>query len=191
MRAVQLIAMISLVTGMMAVAVPSSAEALLRVGADVRWVPLSVESMEQNDQQLQPDRRLDSAGVGARALVGLEYLSVGGRLNFTRHAYDDEALSFSQLDLNAHVRSGIPLMRMNLFAEAGPTVALDIGEVGFNAGVGAEVDILGWPLIDMNLGLAAQYAYVPIGVGPDEVRVAEGLRGMVTFGVDFALSGGD
>ncbi len=187
MRAAQLVAMVVMVTGVMSLAVPSEADALLRIGADARWAPVAVESMEQEGEELDARRNIDSGGVGVRALVGFEALSLGGRVNFSRHVFEDNDLSFSQLDANAHIRSMVPWTRVNFFGEAGPSIALDIGEVGFNAAAGVEVDLLGWPLVDLNLGLSAQYAYVPIGAGPDTIRDHHSLRAMVSLGADIAI----
>lgn len=187
MRAVKLVAMVVMMTGVMSVAVPSQADAFFRIGADARWVPVGVESMEEGGQTLDTYRGIESGGVGVRALIGFEAFSVGGRVNFTRHVFENNELSFSQLDANAHIRSTVPWTRVNFYGEAGPSIALDIGDVGFNAAAGVEVDLLGWPLVDLNLGLAAQYAYVPIGAGPGEIREHNSLRGMVTLGVDIAV----
>lgn len=187
MRWMQLMTACVLVTALMAIATPSKAEAFFRLGAEMRWVPLAVESMEQEGETLDAQRQVESTGVGLRALLGFKYLSLGAKASLTHHAFDDNDLNYTQLDVNAHLRSGMPLTRVAFFLEAGPSLALDIGEVGYNASVGAEVDILGWPLVDMNLGLAAQYAHVPIGAGPNELRINDGLRGMVILGVDFSL----
>ena len=187
MRAAQLAMAIVMVTAAASIAAPSQADGFIRIGAEARWVPVSAESMQQNEQDLAPRRTLDSSGVGVRGLVGFKYLSLGGKMNLTRNVYDDDELTYSQLDLNAHIRSGMPLTRLRFFGEAGPTVAFDIGEVGYNVALGAEVDVLGWPLVDMNLGIAAQYVHVPIGAGADSLRVNNGLRAMATLGVDFSL----
>lgn len=175
-----------LIAMMTMVAVPS-ADALLRLGGDVRWVPLAVETMKEDGLAQEADRQLESFGVGLRVMVGFEPLSIGVKSNLARHTFADENLSYTQLDLNAHIRSRLPTARLAVYAEAGPSISLDIGDIGFNGVAGIEVDVLGWPLIDLNLGLAAQYAYIPIGIGPGERRISSGIRGMVVVGIDFRI----
>lgn len=190
MRLVRLVTMISLVTVTMSVMAPTNAEALFRLGVEARWVPLAEETMEEGGESFSPDRQLHSTGLGVRALLGFEYFSVGGKINFTHHTFERGDLNYTQLDVNAHIRSGMPLTRLAFFVEAGPSVSLDIGDLGFNAAVGAEVDILGWPHVDLNLGIAAQYADVSVGAGPGEKRRNHGVRGLLVLGFDFALHDG-
>ena len=188
MRLMQLVTACLLATIAMAVVMPSKADAFFRVGAEVRWVPLGVESMDQEGETFEDTQReLEGIGLGIRALLGFEYLSLGAKANLTHHSFRNDGLNYTQFDVNAHLRSGMPLTRIAFFLEAGPSLALDIGEVGYNGAVGAEVDVLGWPLLDVNLGLALQYAHVPIGAGPSEIRINEGFRGMVILGVDVSL----
>lgn len=187
MRAVRLTVLVMVMTAASAVMMPAQADALFRAGGEIRWVPIAGETMEQEGQQLDADRRLESVGLGLRGMLDFKYFAFGAKLNFAQHVFDDDELTYSQLDANIHLRSGMPLTRLNFILEAGPSVALDIGEVGYNAVLGAEVDILGWPRVDMNLGLSGQYASVPIGAGPGEIRTNQGFRGMVTLGVDFSL----
>lgn len=179
--------MVSAVTMMMA---PGNAEALLRIGVEGRWVPLAEETMEEGGNEFSPDRHLGSSGIGVRGLLGFEFVAVGAKLNFTHHIFDQGSLNYTQFDINAHVRSAMPLTRVAFYVEAGPSIALNIGDVGFNGAVGMEVDLLGWPHAHLNLGLAAQYAEVSIGTGPNERRAHEGIRGLVTLGFDFTLHSG-
>lgn len=167
-----------------------SADALIRLGGDVRWIPVAVETMEEDGETYRPFRQLESIGLGARFLLGFEQLGVGLKVNFSHHAFANPALSYSHLDINAHLRVMLPETRLALFAEAGPVMALNIGGIGYNGTFGLEVDVLGWPLVDLNLGLAAQYARVPVGAGPSRVRDHEGIRAMVFVGVDFSLMPG-
>ena len=173
---------------MLITVLPASADAILRVGVDARWVPIALETMkEEGGASLEKERQLESLGIGARVLFGLERFALGPKVNFARHTFSDPDLSYSQVDINLHARLRTPTARFAFFTEAGPAVALNIGGVGYNAVLGMEVDILGWPLVDMNLGLAAQYANIPIGAGPSEVRRNHGVRGMVLVGFDFKL----
>jgi hypothetical protein len=176
-----------LALGMVLGVFSSTAEALIRVGGDVRWIPVAVETMDEGDEPFRPHRQLESVGVGVRALIGAEQFGIGLKVNFARHTFQLAEHSYSQLDLNAHVRMMVPETRLALFTEAGPAIALDIGGVGYNAAFGLEVDLLGWPLVDLNLGLAAQYASVPVGAGPSTVRAHNGIRAMVFVGLDFSL----
>ncbi len=182
------IAVIATLTALaMTFAMPSDAEAFFRVGGDLRWVPVAEEVMSEEGDQFKPHRQMHSFGLSGRALFGFEYFSVGSRVALTLHTFSDSDLNFTQIDLNAHLRSAMPFTRVRFFLEAGPSVSLDISEVGFNAGTGVEVDLLGWPLLDLNLGLGAQYSHVFIGTGPNQSRINNGLRGMVTVGADFSL----
>lgn len=169
------------------VALPSSAQAFFRVGGDVRWVPVAEEVMSEEGDQYDPVRQLPSMGVSGRAIFGFTYFSVGARAALTRHSFADSELDFTQIDLNAQVRSAMPWTRVRFYLEGGPSMSLDLSEVGWNGGTGVEVDLLGWPLLDLNLGIGAQYAHVFIGTGATESRINSGLRGMVTLGADFTL----
>ena len=172
---------------MTTVMVPSSAEAFFRLGVEARWAPVAVERMTEQGEAVEARRELESTGIGARALFGFTHFSIGAKTNLTHHVFTDGELNYSQFDVNLHVRSGMPLTRLAFFGEVGPSMALDIGDVGFNASVGLEVDVLGWPLVDMNLGLAAQYSHVSIATGPSTDRINQGLRAILVLGIDIAL----
>lgn len=191
MRTTKFFGLFLLLLTSVAISAPRDAEALFRVGVDGRWVPLAVESndSEQVPMDLGAGRQLSSTGVGARFLLGFDYFSIGPKLNFARHVFEDRDQSFSQLDVNAHLRMRIPTARLAIFAEAGPAIALDLETVGYNGLVGVEVDVLGWPLLDLNLGLALQYVNLPISTGPSSYRVNEGFRAMVVVGFDLTLQG--
>lgn len=169
--------------------IPGRADAFLRVGVDARWIPLSMESsdFEQSPMRIDSGRQLNSLGFGARVLLGFDYFSIGPKVNFARHEFTDPELSFSQVDANGHLRMRIPAARLAVFVEGGPAISLAMGGVGYNGVLGVEVDALGWPLVDVNLGLALQYASVPVGSGPSTSRLTEGFRGMVVVGFDFTL----
>lgn len=181
--------LLAVLAAVFATALPKDADALFRAGVDARWIPLAVETMDESAMSLGAGRQLESMGVGARFLLGFDYFSIGPKLNFARHVFEDPDQSFSQLDANAHVRIRIPTARLAVFAEGGPAISLDIGGVGYNAALGVEVDVLGWPLVDMNMGFAVQYANVPIGTGPTTAIEHESVRAMVVVGFDFTLQG--
>lgn len=188
MRWMKVVAAACVMTAAMSLAVPSKADAFIRFGIDARWIPLADESMELDGVPTEHERQFESTGMGVRGLVGFEYFSVGGKLNLARHVFAEDDQSYTQLDVNGHVRTGVPLSPLAFYLEAGPSVSLNIAGLGFNGVLGAEVDILPrQKRVDMNLGVAGQYAHVPVGAGPSSEYVNSGLRGMVTFGVDFTL----
>lgn len=190
MRSESLVAFLGSLVVLFGVALPGQAEALLRLGVDARWAAVGIESFHEEGEKVVGQRQLESLGVGARVMLGFEQFSIGPKVNFTRHTFMPDSLSYSQVDLNAHLRVGVPTARLALVAEAGPSVSLNIGGVGYNAVLGVEVDVLGWPLVDLNLGVALEYVNLPIGIGPREVRRHEGVRAMVVVGFDFTLQPG-
>ena len=188
MRWMKVVSAICAMTATMSLVAPSNADALIRLGVDARWIPLADETMELDGTAVEHERQFESTGMGLRALLGFEYFSVGAKLNLARHVFAEEGQSYTQLDVNGHVRTGVPLSPLAFYLEAGPSLALNLAGPGYNAVLGAEVDILPrQKKIDMNLGVAGQYAHVPVGAGPSSEYVNSGLRGMVTFGVDFTL----
>ncbi len=180
-------AMATMVAAVTTVMVPSSAEAFLRVGAEARWLPLADDTMKEGSQTWTPDRQVESSGVGIRALIGTRYFSVGPKLNLVRNSFDDSDLSYTQFDINAQIRSQMPLSNLALVAEGGPSMSLSIGEIGYNVGLAAEVEVLSFSMVDMNLGVGAQYASISSGTGSQTDRVNSGIRGLVTLGGDLAL----
>ena len=180
-------ALIAGLIAMVLVALPSTADAFLRLGVDARWQPLALESMTEGGESLSTSRQMESATVGARLLLGFDQFSFGPKVNFGRHTYANDELSYSQLDLNLHARVRMPSARFAFYTEGGPAVSLDVGGVGYTVALGMEVDLLGWPVVDLNLGVGLQYVNLPIGTGPSQVRVNHGLRGMLVVGFDFML----
>lgn len=187
MRWMKLVVAITLVTATMAVLTPSKADAFIRVGVDARWIPIGDETMELDGEPVDHDRQWESTGMGIRGLIGFEYFSVGAKLNLARHVFDDDDQTHTQFDVNGHIRSGVPLSPLAFYLEAGPSISLDVGDLGYNAVVGAEVDVLGAEAVELNLGAALQYSSVSIGAGPSSEFENSGLRGMATLGVDFTL----
>ena len=187
MRWMKLVALITLTTAAISYGAPTTAHSLVRLGVEARWVPLAEETMTEGGEEFTPQRQRESVGIGLRGLVGFNYFAVGMKTNFTHHVFSSADFNYTQFDANAHFRSLIPKTRLAVFAEAGPTISLNIGSVGYNGGVGMEVDALGWPHVELNLGIAVQYAQVPIGIGPSEIRDHSGFRGIVTLGLDFSL----
>lgn len=184
MKTAKLMAMVVVATGMISALAPANAEAFIKAGADARWVPVAAETMQEDGEQIDATRRLESTGVGLRVLFDPPLLGIGAKTNFTRHVFAEDDLDFSQIDFNAHLRVDVPTTDLAFFGEAGPALSLDIGGFGYNATVGAEYDVLGLPILDVNLGVAAQYARVPIGQDRDH----ESLRAMAIVGVDISPS---
>lgn len=169
------------------VASPSDADAAFRIGADVKWLPLSSETAEIDGQALDADRALDTLGVGLRFMLGLDIFSLGAKANFTAHSFEDDDLNFSELNVNAIARIGIPVTNLAVFAEVGPSLSLNYGGIGYNAVLGVEYDLLGLPLLDLNLGVAGQYSIVPVGAGAGQSRDFESMRLFVFIGVDLGI----
>ncbi|RAL22221.1 hypothetical protein DL240_10230 [Lujinxingia litoralis] len=166
----------------------ADAQAVVRAGVDVRWLPVALESTELEGAELAGgERQLESLGAGARLMLGFERFAIGAKVNFARHTFGDPDLSYTQVDANLHARLMLPTTRLAIWAEAGPSIALDLATTGYNAGAGVEVDVLGWPLVDLNLGIGAQYARVPVNAGPGLERINEGLRAIVYVGFDFSI----
>lgn len=178
----------AMVTAAVLVGTAGDAQAVVRAGVDVRWLPVAIEETKLEEVELGgSQRQLESLGAGARLMLGFDAFAIGAKVNFARHTFADPELSYTQVDANLHARFMIPTTRLAIYAEAGPSIALDLASTGYNAGIGAEVDVLGWPVLDLNLGIGAQYARVPVNAGPGEERINEGLRAIVYVGFDFSI----
>src|SRR5690554_1554358 len=178
----------AVVTAAVMVGSMSHAEAVVRAGVDVRWLPVALENTKLEEVELGgSQRQLESLGGGARLMLGFDIFAIGAKVNLARHTFADADLSYPQVDANLQVRMLLPTTRLAIYLEAGPSIALDLASTGYNAGVGAEVDVLGWPLVDLNLGIGAQYARVPVNAGPGLERINEGLRAIVYVGFDFSI----
>ena len=184
---IRLMTVMTLVSAAMAVMAPAKADAFLRIGMEARWAPIGDETMTERGRTFTPQRQIQSTGIGLRGLIDVKFIAVGGKFNFTHHVFSDVDLNYTQFDANAHLRTGLPFSRLAFFVEGGPSVSLDIGSLGYNVGAGTEIDLLGLPLVDLNLGFVGQYAEVSVGAGPDATRLNEGIRGLITLGVDFAF----
>jgi hypothetical protein len=170
------------------VGAPSQADAAFRLGADLKWLPYSVESVTLDGADVDASRALDSLGVGARFLLGFNILSVGLKANVLSHSFEDSDQNFTELNINATARVGVPLIGLGVFAEVGPAVSLDYGGFGYNAVLGVEYDLLSLiPLIDLNIGLAGQYAVVPVGIDGGGSRDHDSMRFFAFVGVDIAF----
>ncbi|RDV38230.1 hypothetical protein DV096_10480 [Bradymonadaceae bacterium TMQ3] len=166
----------------------TDAQAVVRAGVDVRWMPVALEDTKLEEVELGgSQRQLESLGAGARLMLGFDAFAIGAKVNIARHTFADPDLSYTQVDTNLQARFILPSTRLALYVEAGPSIALDLASTGYNAGIGAEVDVLGWPLVDLNLGIGAQYARVPVNAGPGLERINEGLRAIVYVGFDFSM----
>ncbi len=187
MKLIRWVTMVTIMAALTTVIAPSSAEAFFRVGAEARWVPMADDWMEEGSDSFAPNRQVESSGIGIRALIGLRYFSVGPKLNLVRNSFEDSDLSYTQFDINAQLRSELPLTRLAIVAEAGPSMSLTMGNLGYNASLGAEVEVASLTAVDVNLGIGAEYANISSGTGPDTDRINSGIRALVTLGVDLAI----
>lgn len=169
-------------------AAPTSADALVRLGVDGRWVPFSVESIDvdSNDVDIDIDRALGTWGLGARALIGPDAFALGVKANFLRHSFDNSAFNYSEMSVNGMLRAGIPTTPIALFAEGGILFAFDYVDMGWNIGGGIEYNVPLAPTFDFNLGLGAQYANLTAGSDAGEREVND-TRLFAFVGFDFNL----
>ncbi len=169
-------------------AAPTSADALVRLGVDGRWIPYSVESIDvdSNDVDIKIDRSLKTWGLGARALIGPDAFALGVKANFVRHSFDVSALDYSEMSINGMLRAGIPATPIALFAEGGIIFSFDYVNIGYNIGGGIEYVVPLAPTFDMNLGLGAQYANLTTGSDAGERDVSD-TRLFAFLGFDFNL----
>ncbi len=183
-----LFALFTALIAMSTFAVPASADALVRLGVDGRWIPFSVESVdvESNDLDIDIDRSLKTWGIGARALIGPEVLSVGVKANFVRHSYEESLLNYSEVTLNGMLRVGLPSAPIAFFAEGGLLLSFDYVDLGYNVGGGIEYVIPLAPPFDFNVGVGAQYANGSTGTELGDRDIDE-LRLFAFLGFDFSI----
>ena len=174
-----LLALFTALITMSIFAAPTSADALVRLGVDGRWIPYSVESIDvdSNDVDIKIDRSLKTWGLGARALIGPDAFALGVKANFVRHSFDVSALDYSEMSINGMLRAGIPATPIALFADV---------NMGYNIGGGIEYVVPLAPTFDMNLGLGAQYANLTTGSDAGERDVSD-TRLFAFLGFDFNL----
>jgi hypothetical protein len=178
-------------------AAPRNADAALRLGVDGLWMPLAFQNIEDDKAELDSDHELASFGVAAHANLGFDIFSLGLKVNYFSQSitFPGTVLSgesrFKELDINLMGRIGIPATDVAIFAEAGPTTNPGFDYFGYNFGAGIEYDLLGLPLLDLNVGAMGQYVNVSdvefsFGGLEKKANVSEG-RLMLFVGADFSI----
>ncbi|MFP4597671.1 MAG: hypothetical protein ACOC9J_02370 [Persicimonas sp.] len=173
---------------------PTKADAAFRLGADAIWVPMAFQDVDsEGEATLDSDHELASFGGAVHGNLGFDIFSVGLKINYfnTGIEFDEGDARFEELDINLMGRIGIPTTDIAFFAEAGPTTSPDFDYFGYNVGGGVEYDILGLPLIDLNLGAMGQYVNVSdvdfdISGIEENANLSEG-RIMIFLGADFSI----
>lgn len=186
--------MVALLTaGFVTLAAPNDADAALRLGADGLWMPLAFQNVEGDNTKLDNDHDLASFGASAHLNLGFDIFSLGLKVNYFNQsiAFTNGDDRFEELDVNLMGRIGIPATDVAIFAEVGPTTNPGFDYVGYNAGAGIEYDLLGMPLLDLNVGAMGQYVNVSdvdfsIDGTDTQASVSEG-RAMLYLGVDFSI----
>lgn len=183
-----------LVAGFVTLASPKNADAALRLGADALWMPVTFQNFEgEGDTELDSEHDLASFGLSAHGNLGFDIFSVGLKVNYFSQAVAFEGGDdrFEELDINLMGRIGIPTTDFALFAEVWPTTSPGFDYFGYNAGAGFEYDLLGLPLVDLNVGAMGQYVNVSdvefsISGTEEKANISEG-RVMLFLGVDFSI----
>lgn len=182
-----------LVAGFVTVASPQKADAALRIGADALWMPLAFQNIEGDDTELDSDHELGSFGFSGHGNMGFDIFSLGLKINYFNQAisFAEGEDRFQELDINGMARVGIPTTDVAFFAEGGLTTSPDFDYFGYNVGGGVEYDLLGLPLIDLNVGAMGQYVNVSdvdfsINGVEETANLNEG-RVMLFLGADFSI----
>lgn len=176
---------IGTLTLLMALGAPSSSEAAMRLGANLQVPALTVDVGEGTLADASPN--WPSLGGNVYGLMGLDIFAFGLKVNLTRLAYEDAGLDHTQSDLNAMLRVGLPATDLAFWAESGLSFAAPFDGVGYNYGVGAMYDVLGLPLLDLNVGAGLQYVTTPVGSDAYGSLKADYWRALLTLGVDFSI----
>lgn len=186
-----------LVVGLVAMAgvtlaAPSDADAALRFGGDLIWMPVAVQDVETDQASLDSSHDLQSFGLSAHGNLGLDVFSLGLKVNYFNQAIDFDTESddrFQEVDVNLMARVGIPTTEMALIGEGGLTTNPGFDFAGYNVGAAFEYDLLGLPLFDLNLGIMGQYVKVQeidLTFDGEAADFSTG-RGMLYIGGDFSL----
>ncbi|MFW5966250.1 MAG: hypothetical protein ACOCV2_01975 [Persicimonas sp.] len=178
-------------------AVPQTADAAIRLGADAIWVPMSYKDVdfEERDAAADPSHNMNTFAGSAHASMGIDLFSLGLKLNYFNNGiqFEEGSERYAQYDVNALARVGLPGTNLALFTEGGLTSnrSLDFG--GFNVGAGAEYTAFSLPMMDINVGAMGQYvnvSEVELEFGGDEEKdlatVQEG-RALIYVGADFGF----
>lgn len=171
-------------------ALPASADAAFRLGADVIWMPAATTNVDADLENVELDAQHNVASFGGSAHfnLGFDILALGAKLNYFNQGIKlpSETLREDQLDINAMTRIQFPTTDFALVGEGGLSTTPDQSGWGYNAGLGAEFDVLGWPLVDLHLGMMGQYVNFPTEYNDTPTDI-ETFRGMIFMGMDFSL----
>lgn len=181
--------------GLLSIALPARADALVRVGVDGIWMPLAFHSFEEDQATLDSSHEMASFGFSAHGTLGFDIFSAGLKLNYFNQsvAFEDEDQRLTELDMNLLMRIGFPQTPVALLFEGGASTNQGLDYFGYNIGAGVTVDLLGAPGMALNLGLMGQYvnlSEVSLDFGdvdePELLSLSEG-RVMVFLGFDFYI----
>jgi hypothetical protein len=171
-------------------ALPSNADAAFRLGADVIWMPLATTNVDADVENVQLDatHNLASFGGSVHFNLGFDIFALGAKINYFNQGIEltDDNLREDEIDINAMSRIQFPTTDFAMVAEGGISTTPDQSGWGYNAGLAAEFDVLGWPLVDLNLGMMGQYVNFPTEYNETPTDI-ETFRGMIYIGGDFSL----
>lgn len=182
-----------LTAGFVMTAAPTKADAALRLGADGLWMPLAFQNIKDGNTTQDSNHKLASFGVSGHGLMGFDIFALGLKVNYFNQAiaFSNSDSRFQELDVNLMGRVGIPTTDLAFFAEVGPTTNPGFDYVGYNAGGGLSYDLLGMPLLDLNLGVMGQYVNVSdVKFSIDGIDTSTNLnegRVMLFLGMDFSI----
>ena len=173
---------------------PTKADAAFRLGADAIWMPMAFQNVDgEGETSLDSEHELGSFGGAVHGNLGFDIFSLGLKVNYFNSGiqFDQGDGRFEEVDVNLMARIGIPTVDLAFFVEGGPTTDPGFDTFGYNVGGGAEYDLLGLPVVGLNLGVMGQYVNVSdvdFGISGIEetANISEG-RLMVFLGVDFSI----
>jgi hypothetical protein len=171
-------------------ALPASADAAFRLGADVIWMPAATTNVDADLENVELDSTHNVASYGASAHfnLGFDIFALGAKINYFSQGIKlpSQSIREDEIDVNAMSRIQFPTTDFAVVAEAGLSTTPDQSGWGFNAGAAAEYDVLGMPLFDLHLGMMGQYVNFPTEYNDSPTDI-ETLRGMIYLGADFSL----
>lgn len=174
----------------MLLALPSSADAAFRLGADLIWMPVATTNVDADLENVSLDAKHNVASFGGSVHfnLGFDIFALGAKINYFNQGIHLPSKDFreDEIDVNAMSRIQFPTTDFALVAEGGVSTTPDQSGWGYNAGLGAEFDVLGWPLVDLHLGMMGQYVNFPTEFNETPTDI-ETLRGMIFVGGDFSL----
>ncbi len=169
-----------------AAATAETAQAGLRLGFDVKWVPLSTDTIDEEDDD-DVTRNLGTMGFGARAMFGFEIFTVGLKINYLSNRFTDSQFNYGELNTNIVGRVGLPIVDLAIFAELGPAFTTSFDQLGFNTALGIEYNVVGLSAFELYVGLAGQYVNLGLDLGNADTQDLESTRLLVIVGFDFVL----